>query len=165
MSTEGTPRRPIPPLSSTSQQQPNFSGLQGEAGGDPLFNPETHSQGGMPNLLQFLVAEYLAYMGQANKDRAEQGQEPLDAQKTVQKAKPLLAFFEAYLRTNRPVNVFPIDMNYGVQLSNHKRFAVSPGVVEDFRGSMQNSGAVEVTHGRSQPGISGVTDGGGIEMH
>ena len=159
MSINETPRRPIPPLSSGGPTLADFPPARQV---DPLFDAASLTQGGQPHLIQFLTQEYRDYIARANEQRAQHGKEPLDAEKTLKRAQPMLAFFEAYLKQHRPTSVFPIDMNYGIQLSNYKTFALSPGVETDFRGTTQESVAVAVTHGRSQPGSRGSFDSGGI---
>jgi hypothetical protein len=122
---------------------------------DPLFDARSHTQGGCPHLMELLVAEYREYFQQVNATRKQQDQRPLDPELTIRAARPLLDFFEKYLETYRPVQVFPIDMNYGLVLSNNKRVAVAPGA-PNVQGTMQDSGSISVTRGISQPGQDGV---------
>lgn len=126
----------------------------GSYGPDPLFNPLVHTQGEMPHLVELLVAEYREHIRRHN-GQLPVGQAPLDAEKTIRLARPLLNFFEAYLNTYRPVQAFPVDMNYGLVLSNSQRCAVSPGTAQ-LQGTMQNSGSIGVTQGVSNPGQDGV---------
>ena len=147
----------IPPLQTPSH-------AAGPTSANALFDPILHSQGGCPHLIQHLLVEYRGYIGRANQVRAEQEQRLLDPEAAIRAARPLLDFFESYLRTHRPVQVFPIDMNYGVVLSNNARVAVSPGTPE-VQGTMQDSGAIQVSHGMTQPGQEGVVPfhGYGVE--
>lgn len=138
----------VPPIPTPSQNAMPSSP-------DPLFNPETHTQGGLPHLVEFLVAEYRQLLRQANETRQAQGQALLDPEAVLKSAKPLLDFFKAYLKTNRPVQVFALDANYGVILSNNARVAIAPGTPL-IQGTMQDSGAVQVSQGMTQPGQDGV---------
>ena len=73
-----------------------------------------------------------------------------------------LKFAEDYLRANRPVQSFAVDLNHGIMLSNNVRCVVSPGA--EVRGQMQNSGAVGVNRGESQPGMGGTVPAGEIKV-
>ena len=119
---------------------------------DPLnLNTIAQTRGGMPYLLDLLKDEYTRYMDGVNAKRKAENKPTLDAEKTLAAAEPFLRFCRKYLTENRPVQCFPIDMNYGIQLSNSMRCAVSPGV-EVPRGTMQDSPAVAISVGQSQPG-------------
>jgi hypothetical protein len=139
MSTGGTPYQPIPPQ-------------------NPMFNSVAHTQAGMPHITAHLLAEYREWVNQANLTRQGQGQTPVDPEEQIRAAQPLLDFFENYLKVNRPVQNFPVDMNVGMMLSNNKRICISPGI-EGIQGSMQeDSGAIGITDGQSQPGQEGVIE-------
>lgn len=127
------------------------------------FAPATTQSLSLPSLLQHLVAEYREYIRRANETRARQEQKLLDPEATLRAAKPLLDFFESYLNTYRPVQAFPVDANYGLLLSNGMRCMVSPGVV-DVRGTMQDSGAIQVSQGISNPGQEGVIPVRGLDL-
>jgi len=131
---------------------------------DPLFDSVALTQGNLPHLIELLVQQYRAYIGRENEKRAAMtpAREPLDPEPTIQQAGPLLNFFRAYLTEHRPAEVFALDANYGLMLTNSMRCAISPGT-PTIKGSMQDSGAVSISHGRSQPGM-GTKPGGAIEM-
>jgi hypothetical protein len=119
---------------------------------DPSFNSVAQTQSGLPHLLDLLRQEYRRYI-------TDHGGQEADAARTLRSAEPFLAFCEEYLRENRPVQSFPIDMNYGLLLSNNVRCAVSPGV-EELKGTMQESFTVPVNQGMSsQQGQEGVAHG------
>jgi len=120
-----------------------------------MFDPVNHTQGGYPHLIQHMTNKYRAQGELVNAERAKQGMEPIDCELAIQAAKPLLDFFEQYLRICRPVGMFPIDMNYGITLSDNSRVAVCPGT-GDIQGTMQDSGAVQVYDGKTQLGQEGV---------
>ncbi len=148
--------KPIPPLQTQSQSDTRNSP-------DPLFNPETHTQGGLPHLVDFLVAEYRRTIQEANERRAAARKDLLDPEAALRSARPLLDFFKAYLRMHRPIQAFPIDTNYGIVLSNNAHLAISPGMPH-FQGTMQDSGAVHVSRGATQPGQEGVVPVHDIQM-
>lgn len=132
MSTGGTPQGQTP-----YQSDPMFGNLGGQAG--------------MPDLITLLVEEYKAACARNNQDP---NKEQVDPQEDLDAAEPLLVFFREYLDRFRPVQSFPADNNYGLLLSNNLRCLVSPA--GDIRGTMQNSGAIGVMQGRSNPGQDGV---------
>jgi len=115
-----------------------------------LFTPEDLTQGGFPHLIMHLWQEFTDDLDRELKKRQAEGKQTLTLEQALIKA-PALTFCEFasnYLKTNRPVEQFFIDENYGLRLSNNKTVAVSPGV--DIRGTMQGSGAVPVTPGMPQ---------------
>lgn len=116
---------------------------------DPSFNSVMQTQGGLPHLLELLKQEYRKHMAAVNQKREAQHQECLAIEKTIDAAAPFLRFCEKYLVENRPVQVFPVDMNYGLVLANSLRCVVSPGVA-DIRGTMQNSNVVAISTGMQQ---------------
>ena len=119
---------------------------------DPMFDSVVHTQGEMLSLLDLLKSEYQKYMEGVNRTRSSQDKPPLDAVATLRAATPFLRFCEKYLMRNRPGEVFPIDMNYGVVLSNSQRFAISPGAAE-MQGSMQDSPTVAISTGRNRDSV------------
>ena len=120
-----------------------------------MFDPVAHSQAGLPHLLAYLVQQYRAHVQQINITRQAQGQPLADPEATLRAAQPVMEFFTQFLTHHRPLQVFPIDMNYGVLLDNNDRIALCPGVT-DIQGTMQDSGAISLSDGRSQPGQDGV---------
>lgn len=74
-----------------------------------------------------------------------------------------LGFAEKYLDQHRTVETFPIDANCGIRLSNNKRCVIHPPT-NAGDGSMQESGAVGVTEGKSQVGQEGVTEAGDTKV-
>ena len=150
MNTKGIPQPPIPPRPQSSRPvDPNMS-----RNPDPMFSSVAHTQAGMPHLMAMLLEEYRDYVATANLTRQQQGQQEVDPSESIRAAQPLLDFFENYLKVHRPVQTFPIDMNVGVMFSNNQRCCISPGVY-GIQGSMQDSGAVAISDGRSQSGQDG----------
>lgn len=137
MNTNSSHNRPIPPLQYDLASLPAV--VQSE----------------MPSLVQLLVQEFQAQCLRQNSEVSDPAQ-LRDPQIAIQAAKPLLDFFDSYLDLYRPVQTFPVDFNYGLVLSNNLRCTVSPSVETEAPGSMQDSGAIHVTMGKSNPGQNGV---------
>lgn len=166
MSTKPDPKLPIPPLQSSRQESPSplpaYSRKdQTEAPSPstvnsekPVFDPVVHSQAGLPHLIAYLVGQFRAHVQRTNQEIPKE-EERIAGEELIERAQPLLDFFEQFLTQNRPVEIFPIDMNYGVVLDNNDRIALCPGIT-DIQGTMQDSGAVAISDGRSQPGQEGV---------
>jgi hypothetical protein len=132
-------------------------GVFGVSGGG-MFDDVNHTQGGMPHLLQYLWDAYCAYLDGLIEKRRARGARTVKGLEEAKRAAPATHFVEwaaAHLKENRVVENFFIDANHGVRLANNACLAVCPGT--EVRGSMQDSGAVAVTEGRSQPGNEGVT--------
>lgn len=128
-------------------------------GSSDLFDATAHTQGGLPHLIQFLWDEYAKHLDRLLKERAGAGKPAVDLQTAKTKA-PAVNFAKwasDYLKENRIVESFFIDGNLGVRLTNMKTVAVCPGL-EEIRGTMQESNAIGITHGRSQPDNNGVID-------
>lgn len=130
---------------------------------NPLFDGHAYTTGGgLPHLMELLRSEYRRYL-QGEIDRRQRlGQRTISLQEAMTKA-PFDNFYNfcvQYLTHNRPVENFFVDMNHGLKLSNNARVVVCPGTA--VQGTMQDSGAVGVTQGLSQPGMGGVLPGGGI---
>ncbi len=167
MNTETTHQNPIPPLRSnhpeSSSPQPAYSQQTQMAASNqleqnspnPMFNPVAHSQAGMPHLIDYLKTQYRAHIQWMNETRAQQGQALGDPEATIRAAQPVLDFFESFLNTHRPIQIFPIDMNYGIVLDNNDRVALCPGA-KNIQGSMQDSGAISITENLTHPGQDGV---------
>jgi len=117
--------------------------------GDSIYhtNPATED---LPHLIALLTKEFQAYVDEA---RMKHGIKP-DKNAKPPSANDFIKFAVAYLDKNRPVQFFPVDSNHGFQLSNHVRCTISPS--SKVAGTMQDSGAVHVTTGESQPGMDGV---------
>ena len=74
-----------------------------------------------------------------------------------------MQFAKRYLDQHRTVETFPVDANCGIRLSNNKRCVLHPPT-NAGDGSMQESGAVGVTEGKSQVGQEGVTEAGDTKV-
>ena len=72
----------------------------------------------------------------------------------LQETNPFLAFCDDYLTTNRVVQNFAVNSNHGVVLSNNVRCTVCPEI--NLSGTMEDSNAVGISSGESQPGQEGV---------
>lgn len=101
-----------------------------------------------PDLLDLLLQEFRAAVERENLVRQTQGLEPVPPSSLTSPAAPLLDFCKEYLARFRPVEVFAVDRNYGVMLSNGRRFVISPRD-EDHdelpRGMLPDAGAVAMT--------------------
>jgi hypothetical protein len=144
----------------------DFGFLQQNAGNDPLgMLSRGNSQ--LPDLLTHLHDQYKLHLAKHMKAIQKKGGQLVH--KTVEEAAfaapvgSFLSFAQEYLNKNRPTQVFPVDSNTGIVLSNHVRVCVSPGIVV-VPGSMEDSGAVGITHGMSQPGMGGTEQGGAVEI-
>jgi hypothetical protein len=73
-----------------------------------LFEP----QGSLPDLLQYLAAEF-ATVATADQLKA---------------AEHFIGWATQQLTSNRPVEVFAVDNNYGIQLTNGSRVQLCPNV-------------------------------------
>lgn len=121
-----------------------------------LFDEVNHTQGGQPHILQFLWDEYVRFLSREIKKRKKAKQKTVELPHALKNtpATAFLAWATNYLKKNRVAEQFYVDENFGLRLTNLKSFVICPGIA--IRGTMQDSGAVEVTHGRSQPGNDGV---------
>lgn len=124
-----------------------------------LFEDTKHTQGGVQHLAQFLWDEFTAYLHRESKRRKKKKLPTIDVEAALRKmpATAFLSWVAKYLKKHRVGQSFVVDENMGVQLTNLKTFVISPGV--PIRGTMQDSGAIGVTHGRSQPGNDGMAKG------
>lgn len=122
------------------------------------FDAIRHTQGDHPHIMQYLWDAYLAYLEAEGQERAAKGQTvlPIAQAKTKAPATHFVLWAANHLRDIRAIESFFVDGNVGVRLNNNKTIAISPGV--EIRGTMQDSGAVAVTEGRSEIGNNGVTD-------
>lgn len=131
--------------------------------GSDLFDSAAHTQGGLPHLMQHLWDAYCAHLSEhLEKRNAAQppgNQTTLATAKAKAPATDFAKWATAYLAENRVAESFFIDANHGVRLSNNAMVAICPGV--EIRGTMQDAGAVEVTHGRSQPHQQGIVGNDG----
>jgi hypothetical protein len=96
-------------------------------------------------IIDLLHEEYLASVDDKGEAAPSYGSVP-----------DFVGFCQKYLDQHRTVETFPADSNCGIRLSNNKRCVIHP-VTEAGDGSMQDSGAVGVTEGKTQPGQEGVT--------
>lgn len=76
---------------------------------------------------------------------------------TERTAAGFLAYARDYLSNHRPVQMFPADGNMGFQLTNNLSALLCPATDAGQGGTMQDAGAVPMTHGYSQPGQEGVS--------
>lgn len=116
----------------------------------PLFDSIMHTQGGAPHLLQHLLDEYVKHLNEKTEERTKAGKASLPIAEALAKT-PMMSFLrwaKEYLATNRPVQNFFVDENLGIRLSNNANVVLSPGV--NLQGTMQDAGAVAVTHGQGQ---------------
>lgn len=124
-----------------------------------LFDDTKHTQGGVQHIMQFLWDEFTAYLRREAKKRKKAKLPSINVDEALRKmpATAFLTWAAKYLKKHRVGQSFVVDENMGVQLTNLKQFVISPGV--PIRGTMQDSGAIGVTHGRSQPGNNGMAKG------
>lgn len=115
-----------------------------------MFDPIRSVQGHLPTLLELLSSEYRKFLGIEIERRVSQGIGSISLEAAFAKApiQNFLNFATRYLNEHRPIEMFPLDANTGVRLSNHVSFALCP--LTQTQGTMQESGAVGVTHGKSQ---------------
>lgn len=142
--------------------------------GLPGMHDRPHSAGevhpgGVPDVVSLLWSEYERHIQRRLDDMRARGKEPkgLDRALVDAPATHFVEFCRAYLGRHRPVQQFPADANAGFMLSNNVRALLCPPIPGGHAGPggrMQDAGAVGVTHGRSQPGLDGVIDDGGIAI-
>lgn len=123
---------------------------------NPMFDSIAHTQGGVLHLMDYLWDRYVSHLTERIEERKAEGKEsiPLDVALKKTSAQAFKKFCEDFLDENRAVETCPLDENLGFRLSNNDMVALSRGIA--IQGSMQDSGAVAVTHGRSQRGNEGV---------
>ncbi len=121
-----------------------------------LFDEISHTQGGMNHLMQYLWDAYVRHLETELEARvaADKPAATLQQAKKNAPASHFAKWAADHLRENRVVENFFIDANHGVRLSNNACLAICPGTV--IQGTMQDSGAVSVTQGRSQRDMDGV---------
>lgn len=73
-------------------------------------------------------------------------------------------FARKYLDEHRTIETWPADSNLGIRLSNNVRLILHPGTGVESTGAMQDSGAVQITEGQSQPGQEGVIGDGSVRV-
>lgn len=140
------------------------SGPVFQMAGSDMFDSASHTQGGLPHLMQHLWDAYAAYLQTELDKRAAAGKPTVTLDEAKKKA-PATAFAQwatEYLAENRVAESFFIDANHGIKLANNAMVAICPGV--EIRGSMQDSNAVPVMEGRSQPHQEGITKTGGLRI-
>lgn len=123
---------------------------------EPLFNSIAHTQGGSPHLLQYLLDEYVKHLNGRIEERTKRKEKSVDLSTAV-KNTSMMAFLKwakEYLTKVRPVTNFFVDENLGIRLNNNANVVLCPGI--NIQGTMQDAGAVNVTHGVSQSGQEGV---------
>lgn len=128
-----------------------------------MFDTTRHTQGGHVHLIQHLWDQYCLYLGEQIKEREEKKLSTVDLPTAKKKATAthFAKWAADFLKANRPVESFFVEENCGLRLTNNVLVAIAPGMDEDIRGTMQSSGAIQVTEGRSQTGNNGVTNSGG----
>jgi hypothetical protein len=121
-----------------------------------LFDEIAHTQGGMPHLMQYLWDEYCKYLEDMIEERRKEGKKilPLKDAKMKAPATHFAQWATDHLKEFRVVENFYIDANHGIRLSNNVCIAICPGTV--IQGTMQDSGAIQVTEGKSQRDMEGV---------
>lgn len=122
----------------------------------PMFDEIAHTQGGCPHLMQYLWDKYVQYLQKKIEERRASKRPVVEIGEAIKKA-PALGFVDwasKYLKENRVVQNFFVDENHGLVLSNNDNVVVCPGM--PVMGTMQNSGAIGVTEGRSREGNEGV---------
>lgn len=140
------------------------SGNVFQVGGSELFDSASHTQGGLPHLMQYLWDAYSLHLKEQLEERQAAGKPTVTMEEAKRRA-PAINFAQwctEHLKENRVAESFFIDANHGVRLSNNAMVAICPGV--EIRGTMQDAGAVEVTHGRSQPHQQGITGNDGLRI-
>jgi hypothetical protein len=127
-----------------------------QVAGSDMFDSTGHTQGGLPHLMQHLWDAYVEHLKTAIETRKSEGKTVVDLETAKKKAPAtdFAVFATNYLKEHRVSESFFIDANHGIRLGNNVMVAVCPGV--EIKGTMQDAGAVEVTHGRSQPHQQGI---------
>lgn len=158
--------QPAPDPYAHLQQMPQMGQGAVAVSGDEsnqLFDNHAYTTGGgLPHLLELLHGEYRRFLEYEIARRRQLGQQTISLEEAMTTA-PFSSFYNfcvKYLTQHRPVENFFVDMNHGLKLSNNARVVVCPGTT--VQGTMQDSGAVGVTQGLSQPGMGGVLPGHGI---
>lgn len=129
-----------------------------------LFDSIAHTQGGVTHLTQLLWDAYVERLRGRIEDRKTQGKPAVTLEEAIRRAPAtdFAKFCADYLAVHRPVQSFFIDENLGILLRNQMSVALSPGV--EVRGTMQDSGAVQVTEGMSQEGLNGVVNASNLSI-
>ena len=135
-----------------------------QVGSGDLFDSQMHTQGGLNHLMQHLWDQYKLHLQEQIEARQKAGKPTVDVETAAKKAPAtnFATWATEYLKEFRVTESFFIDGNLGIRLANNVCVAVSPGV--EIRGTMQESGAIQVTEGRSQPGNNGVDNAGGLRI-
>ncbi len=131
-----------------------------QVGSGDLFDSTLHTQGGLNHLMQHLWDAYCLHLQEEIGKRNAEGKltVTLDHAKRKAPATDFAKWASDYLKEMRVTESFFIDGNLGVRLTNNVCVAVCPGV--EIRGTMQDSHAIPVMEGRSQPGNNGVVNDG-----
>ncbi len=130
-----------------------------------VFDSINHTTAGLPHIVGLLVEAYKKDLAARLERLKAKGGAKFATLAEAYKAAPVsdfVKFADDYLRANRPVQSFAVDLNHGLMLSNHVRCVVSPGA--EVRGGMQASGAVGVNRGESQPGMGGTVPANEIKV-
>jgi hypothetical protein len=149
------------------QQMPGVGGLHEQEDLEEQHQ-DTHT-GAIPSLMDLLWMAYGRHLKLKLDERRASGQKAVSLEEALRRA-PASHFFDFccdYLSRHRPVQQFPSDANMGFMLSNNRRALLCPPVEGGYSGAggqMQDAQAVGVTQGRSQPGMGGVFNDGGIPI-
>lgn len=121
-----------------------------------VFGETERTGGGITHLIQFLWDKYAEHLQKELEERAALGKITVDLP-TAKKKAPATHFATwaaNYLKENRVAETFFVDANLGIRLTNNITLAVCPGV--EVRGTMQESHAVQITEGLSNPENEGI---------
>src|SRR5262245_30318559 len=108
------PLRPSQPAYPLPHPQNAAVPTAGPAANSP-FEATPLSPGGMPHLMEFLLAEYRNYLQSEIQRRRVRGQATVSLDEALSVA-PLRSFYDfcvRYLAVNRPVENFFVDLNHG----------------------------------------------------
>lgn len=123
----------------------------------PLFDSFSHTTGGgLPTLMEVVQQAFEDHLKSRLEALAAEGHKTVTFEQAKRKATlaMFLTFAGRYLAEHRVVETFAVDANVGLVLSNQVRCVACPGL--DIAGTMQDSDAVGVTQGVSQPHLQGV---------
>ncbi len=121
-----------------------------------LFDEIKHTQAGMPHLLQYLWNRYVLHLQEEISKRQEAKQPTVTIQEALKRA-PAISFVtwaSDFLKETRVVENFFVDANHGIRLANMDAMVICPGTT--IQGTMQESGAIAITEGKSQADNEGV---------
>lgn len=138
-------------------QEPNVFQMTGS----DMFDSIQHTQGGLNHLIQYLWDKYVEHLKEAV-EKMQATARPVVNLEMAKKKAPATHFAKwcaDYLKENRVTESFFVDGNLGMRLTNSDTMVICPGI--EIRGTMQDSGAVAVTEGKSQNNKNGVVGSDG----